>query len=107
MSIDGTVLPLTTIEYEILSRLTAAAGSVIPREQLVAEVFDREFNPEDRSLDVHIHRLRRKLGPHGWLLVTVRGSGHMLRALAAPMTIAAPAAMNPPREPRGTVSSFQ
>ena len=82
MSIDGTVLPLTTVEYEILSRLTEAAGSIVAREQLIAEVFERQFNPEDRALDVHIHRLRKKLGPYGWLLVTVRGSGHMLRAFA-------------------------
>ena len=88
MSIDGTVLPLTTVEYEILSRLTEAAGSIVAREQLVAEVFERQFNPEDRALDVHIHRLRKKLGPYGWLLVTVRGSGHMLRAFA-PQTKAA------------------
>ena len=84
MSIDGTVLPLTTVEYEILSRLTEAAGSIVAREQLIAEVFERQFNPEDRALDVHIHRLRKKLGPYGWLLVTVRGSGHMLRAFAPP-----------------------
>lgn len=84
MSIDGIVLPLTTVEYEILSRLTEAAGTIVTREQLSAEVFGREFNPEDRSLDVHIHRLRKKLGPHGWLLVTVRGSGHMLRSFASP-----------------------
>lgn len=82
MSVDGTVLPLTTVEYEILSRLAEAAGSIIAREQLIAEVFGRQFNPEDRALDVHIHRLRKKLGPYGWLLVTVRGSGHMLRAFA-------------------------
>jgi len=82
MSIDGRDLPLTTVEYEILSRLTEAAGSVIARQQLVLEVFERQFNPEDRALDVHIHRLRKKLGPHGWLLVTVHGSGHMLRAFA-------------------------
>jgi DNA-binding response OmpR family regulator len=82
MSIDGTTLPLTTVEYEILSRLAAAAGSIVCREQLIAEVFERQFNPEVRALDVHIHRLRKKLGPYGWLLVTVRGSGHMLRAFA-------------------------
>ena len=82
MSIDGTALPLTTVEYEILSRLAEAAGSIVAREQLIAEVFERQFNPEDRALDVHIHRLRKKLGPYGWLLVTVRGSGHMLRAFA-------------------------
>ncbi len=84
MTIDGTELPLTTVEYEILSRLTEAAGSVISRELLVAAVFERQFNPEDRALDVHIHRLRKKLGPHGWLLVTVRNSGHMMRSFASP-----------------------
>jgi DNA-binding response OmpR family regulator len=82
LSIDGRDLPLTTVEYEILSRLTEAAGSIITRQQLVVDVFERQFNPEDRALDVHIHRLRKKLGPYGWLLVTVRGSGHMLRAFA-------------------------
>lgn len=86
MSINGTVLPLTAVEYEILSRLTEAAGSVIAREQLVNAVFERQFDPEDRALDVHIHRLRKKLGPHGWLLVTVRGSGHMLRSFAPPVS---------------------
>jgi DNA-binding response OmpR family regulator len=101
------VLPLTTVEYEILSRLTSAAGSVIAREQLVAEVFEREFDPRDRALDVHIHHLRKKLGPHGWLLVTVRGSGHMLRAFASPPNTTATVVMNAPPEPRGIASSFQ
>ena len=89
MSIDGSVLRLTTVEYEILSRLAEAAGSIIAREQLMIEVFERQFNPEDRSLDVHIHRLRKKLGPHGWLLVTVRGSGHMLRSADVPLRLEA------------------
>jgi DNA-binding response OmpR family regulator len=88
MSIDGKALPLTTVEYEILSRLAEAAGSIVAREQLIAEVFERQFNPEDRALDVHIHRLRKKLGQYGWLLVTVRGSGHMLRAFAPQPTTA-------------------
>jgi len=87
MSIDGTVLPLTAVEYEILSRLTEAAGSIVARERMIAEVFERQFNPDDRALDVHIHRLRRKLGPFGWLLVTVRGAGHMLRAFAPQPTV--------------------
>jgi two-component system response regulator CpxR len=83
ISIDGAVLPLTTVEYEILSRLVESAGTIIARERLSLEVFDRRFNPDDRSLDVHVYRLRKKLGPHGWLLVTVRGCGHLLRAPAA------------------------
>ena len=80
MSIDGRVVRLTKVEYALLSRLSNAAGAVLPREQLFVDVFERLFDPEDRSLDVHIYRLRKKLGPYGWLLVTVRGSGHMLRS---------------------------
>src|SRR5687767_9658594 len=98
MSIDGTALPLTTVEYEILSRLTEAAGSIVTHDQLIAEAIERRFNPADRSLDVHIHRLRKKLGPHGWLLVTMRGSGHMLRSFAAPPVNTEVAADAPPAQ---------
>jgi DNA-binding response OmpR family regulator len=80
LSVGGRPLDLTTVEFEILARLVQAAGSVVDRERLVAEVFEREFNPEDRSLDVHISRLRKKLGEHASLIVTIRGVGHLLRA---------------------------
>jgi DNA-binding response OmpR family regulator len=80
LSIEGRPLQLTTVEYEILARLVQSAGSIVAREQIVGEVFERQFNPEDRSLDVHISRLRRKLGAHAWLIVTIRGVGHMMRA---------------------------
>lgn len=80
LSVEGQTLDLTTVEYEILARLVQSAGSIVGREQLVAEVFERDFNPEDRSLDVHISRLRKKLGPHASLIVTIRGVGHLLRA---------------------------
>jgi len=79
LSVDGRLLDLTTVEYEILARLVRSAGSVVGRDRLIAEVFEREVNPDDRSLDVHISRLRRKLGPHGSLIVTIRGTGHLLR----------------------------
>lgn len=85
--IDGRPLQLTTVEYEILSRLVQSAGSVVARRQIVVEVFERQFDPEDRSLDVHITRLRRKLGAHGSMIVTVRGVGHLLRRAAAAIEI--------------------
>jgi DNA-binding response OmpR family regulator len=94
MSIGGHVLPLTKVEYKILSRLTEAAGTIIARERLIVDVFERQFDPEDRALDVHIHRLRKKLGPYGWLLLTVRGSGHMVRLLSAHPTAPTDAAAN-------------
>jgi two-component system, OmpR family, response regulator CpxR len=87
LSVDGRTLDLTTVEYEILARLVRAAGTVIARERLIEEVFERQATPEDRALDVHISHLRKKLGPDASLIVTVRGVGHMLCSASAPLTI--------------------
>ena len=78
--LEGTPLDLTAIEYEIMARLVESAGTIVTRERLTSEVFGRELHPQDRALDIHISNLRRKLGPHGSLIVTARGTGHMLRA---------------------------
>ena len=78
--LEGTPLDLTAIEYEIMTRLVESAGTIVTRERLSSEVFGRELNPQDRALDIHISNLRRKLGPHGSLIVTARRAGHMLRA---------------------------
>ena len=80
LSVEGQPLDLTSIEYEILACLVRSAGTVVDRERLMTEVFARQTNPTDRALDVHISHLRRKLGPHSSLIVTVRGVGHMLKA---------------------------
>lgn len=77
--LDGTPLDLTAIEYEIMARLVESAGTIVTRERLTSEVFGRALHPQDRALDVHISNLRRKLGPHGSLIVTARGAGHLLR----------------------------
>lgn len=82
LSVEDRPLELTTVEYEILACLVRAAGTIVARERLIAEVFEREARYDDRSLDVHISRLRKKLAPHGSLIVTIRGVGHMLRARA-------------------------
>lgn len=82
LSVEGQPLTLTSVEFEILSCLVQAAGTVVSRERLMDRVFSREVNPEDRALDVHISRLRKKLGPHSSLIVTIRGVGHLLRAAA-------------------------
>lgn len=80
LSVEGQPLRLTSIEFEILARLVHAAGTIVDRERLMIEVFERQAHPEDRALDVHISHLRRKLGPHASSIVTVRGVGHMLKA---------------------------
>jgi DNA-binding response OmpR family regulator len=77
--VDDVPLDLTAKEYEIMARLVQSAGTIVDRERLFSEVFGREFRPDNRALDMHVSNLRRKLGRHGFLVVTVRGLGHLLR----------------------------
>src|SRR3712207_8980413 len=63
----STLFPYTTlfrsnVEYEILVRLLSAAGLVVKREDLVRTVLGRELSVFDRSIDMHISHLRKKLG---------------------------------------------
>ena len=60
---NGTVVDLTTIEFELLAVLMRTAGRTVSREALVPEVLGRAFSPFDRSIDTHVCNLRRKLGP--------------------------------------------
>ncbi len=75
------VLNLTSIEYALLRLMLSRPHEVLSREELVKQVFERPFRPLDRSLDMHILRLRRKLdalpGFDGGIK-TVRSSGYTL-----------------------------
>jgi DNA-binding response OmpR family regulator len=75
-------LQLTAVEFDLLFSLAKAAGRVKTREQLLLEVADRNFDVFDRSIDVHISSLRRKLRDDPKLprfIVTVRSAGYMMR----------------------------
>lgn len=75
-------LVLTAVEYDILLSLVRSAGRVKTREQLLLEVADRDFESFDRSIDVHVSALRRKLGDDPRtprFIETVRGVGYKLR----------------------------
>jgi DNA-binding response OmpR family regulator len=78
----GDLLPLTPIEFDMLLSLGRAAGRVKSREQLLLEVAERDFEVFDRSIDVHISSLRKKLGDDAksprWI-ETVRGAGYRLK----------------------------
>jgi two-component system response regulator CpxR len=74
-------LTLTTLEFELLACLARSRGRVKSREQLIATIADRDYDGLDRSIDVHIWSLRRKLGddpkdPH--FIRTVRAVGYMM-----------------------------
>jgi DNA-binding response OmpR family regulator len=75
-------LVLTPVEYDLLLALARAAGRVKTREQLLLEVADRDFEAFDRSIDVHISSLRKKLGddPRAPRFIeTVRGLGYKMK----------------------------
>ncbi len=59
---DGEDLGLTAVEFDLLAALLKEAGKVVKKEVLSEEVLDRKLSPYDRSLDMHISNLRRKLG---------------------------------------------
>jgi two-component system response regulator CpxR len=81
---EGSPLMLTSVEYDILEYLVRAAGRVVPRNELMIATFQRRATPFDRVLDTHVFNLRRKLGPHGDAIATVRGVGYLLRVADAP-----------------------
>ncbi|WP_443072568.1 winged helix-turn-helix domain-containing protein [Streptomyces sp. RPT161] len=79
-SIDGRTLTLTYLEFELLAHLTAAPRRVHTRAQLINEVWRQPSIGDTRTVDVHIARLRRKLGPaHRSLIATVRQVGYTYR----------------------------
>jgi two-component system response regulator CpxR len=58
----GQPVDLTSIEFSLLQVLLRSAGLVVTREEMVKSVLGRSFSPFDRSIDVHVSNLRRKLG---------------------------------------------
>ncbi len=78
---SGKPLALTTFEFTLLRVLAERAGRVLAREQILELVHGSAEEAFDRSIDVHVSRLRHKLGDdprHPRLLRTIRGAGYML-----------------------------
>lgn len=69
---------LTKVEFEILAALAARPGAAVSRATLVDRVLDPSRDGDERTLDVHVSRLRRKLGIAGSLIATVWGVGYRL-----------------------------
>jgi DNA-binding response OmpR family regulator len=77
VSVRGVALDLTYKEFELLRYLAERPGRVFTRPTLLREVWGYDFYGGTRTVDVHIRRLRAKLGPeHEWLIETVRGVGY-------------------------------
>ena len=77
---SGIRIALTSVEFSILEILLSKAGQFVSREELMQEVLGRALSPYDRSIDVHISRLRKKLGnevPRPERIKTIRGVGYI------------------------------
>jgi two-component system response regulator CpxR len=81
VSTGDTRIDLTTVEFDLLEILAQSSGTAMSRESLVKNVLKRPFSPFDRSLDVHISNLRRKIGTYSdgsERIKTIRGLGYIL-----------------------------
>lgn len=79
VSVAGVPVELTSVEYSLLEVLIRHAGQVVGREELSLQALGRDLNAYDRSIDVHVSSLRRKLGAldrEGDRIKTVRGLGY-------------------------------
>jgi len=86
----GEPVELTSLEFELLKVLMAAAGDVVSREALFEQVLQREYNVFDRSIDNHVSSLRKKLGPRvgdAERIRSIRNAGYAY-ARTAPETVA-------------------
>jgi len=76
---SGDPVYLTSIEFEILQCLMKAAGRIVSRDEITTVLYQREATPYERSLDVHISHLRKKLESSSRPVIhTVRGVGYLL-----------------------------
>ena len=79
--VDGAEVTLTFQEFELLAFLSAHPATVFSRADLVQRVWQRDFAADSRTVDVHVSRLRHKLGPaYGKYLVTEYRVGYQFRA---------------------------
>ena len=76
VEIDGEVIPLTKKEFEILFTLLKGKGKVFSREDILARVWKDEVYVLDRTVDVNITRLRKKIGRYGKHITTRMGYGY-------------------------------
>jgi two-component system response regulator CpxR len=84
-TLRGEALKLTSAEFAILRLLMEAAGRTVPKDRLTMDALGRSYTPYDRSIDVHIGNLRRKLGGDSGesVIKTVRGRGYLFAATGA------------------------
>ena len=77
VTVDGAAVALTRIEYEIFKLLYTNKGKVFPREDILSKVWPDDVIVTDRTVDVNITRLRKKIGEYGNRIVSRHGFGYL------------------------------
>jgi two-component system phosphate regulon response regulator PhoB len=80
VSLEGRELPLTATEYKLLLTLIERRGRVQTRAQLLESVWDAHPDIQTRTVDMHVQRLRSKLGKAGEMIETVRSFGYRFKS---------------------------
>jgi len=84
-TLDSELMTLTRKEYDLLSLLVQHAGEIIPREALLMQVWGYGAEIRTRTLDVHVRRLRKKLGGYAdQYIETIFGIGYRFQPYRAP-----------------------
>lgn len=77
--VGSVVMTLTNREFALLLHLLHHADRIVKRSDLLAHVWSTSFDTGSNLVEVHVSRLRDKLGDHAWMIETVRGVGYRLR----------------------------
>jgi len=86
--LDSSPMTLTRKEFELLATLAGNAGEIVPRDVLLQSVWGYSREIKTRTLDVHIRRLRKKLGSYGDLYIeTIFGVGYRFQPYRQPRPI--------------------
>lgn len=78
---ENAEVPLTGTEFSVLEILVRRAGQVISKDEMTEQALNRKLTPYDRSIDVHVSNIRKKIAQAGStrdLIINVRGAGYML-----------------------------
>jgi DNA-binding response OmpR family regulator len=83
VTVDGKRVELSATEFTVLGLLMSQGGRVVCREEMIARLWGAEEQPSERIVDSHVKAIRRKLGPAGECIETVRGRGYRYEPGAA------------------------
>ena len=84
VAVNGESLTLPLKEFELLFKLASYPGRTFSREQLIEDIWGYDFHGNDRTLDVHVNRLRERFpeAEHSFKITTIRGLGYRLELKA-------------------------